>query len=302
MSTTTLIAERSSSLSRHMTWLPLLILPVLALSFGNSLPGWQAMWLLALSVYAGLKWLSYADYANGRSVPVAEAVGYLIGWPGMNAPGFFASLPHKRIRIFEMLHVLAKIGFGAALLLGVSPWLISGYPLFAAWAALTGLYFLLHSGSFHVLALLWQSQGRNTELLMHWPVLASTVSNYWGARWNTAFRDLAQRFIFRPMLRKGFHSARATMAVFLVSGLVHDLVISLPAGGGWGLPTLYFFIQGLAILLERSPVGKRWGLGSGVRGRAFAWAAVLAPAPLLFHSYFLYRVILPMVQDLHAMF
>src|SRR5690606_20503092 len=131
---------------------------------------------------------------------------------------------------------------------------------------------------------------------------ANTVSNYWGTRWNTAFRDLAQRFIFRPLLQNRFHPALATMAVFLISGLVHDLVISLPAGGGWGLPTIYFLIQGLAILLERSRFGTRWGLGDGWRGRAFAWATVLLPAPLLFHSYFLHRIILPMVQGVHAWF
>jgi D-alanyl-lipoteichoic acid acyltransferase DltB (MBOAT superfamily) len=213
----------------------------------------------------------------------------------MNAGAFFGEHEPRVAGAGEMLFVGLKIGLGAALFFGLAPVLVPVSPFFAAWAALTGLYFLLHSGSFHALALYWQAEGRNAELLMHWPMLAGSVGNYWGRRWNTAFRDLAQRYVFRPLVRTQ-GSARATMAVFLASGIIHDLVISVPARGGWGLPTLFFLLQGCGVLFERSATGKAWGLGHGWRGRVFAWLMILAPAPLLFHRPFLYGVILPMVE------
>ena len=86
------------------------------------------------------------------------------------------------------------------------------------------------------------------------------------------------------------------MAVFLASGFVHDAVISIPAKGGWGLPTLYFAIQGAGVLAERSQLGKRFGLGHGVPGRLFSITVLLAPIGLLFHQSFVMGVIVPMLS------
>jgi hypothetical protein len=89
-------------------------------------------------------------------------------------------------------------------------------------------------------------------------------------------------------------------AGFLFSGIVHDVVISLPAGGGYGLPTLFFAMQGAAMLLERSSFGKSLGLGAGWRGRAFTALAILGPAPLLFHPWFLGRIVVPFMEAIGA--
>jgi hypothetical protein len=285
-----------------MAYLPLalvLLFPLLVEVLGNGLPDWGVMWLLAVSVYASLKWLTFVDYVTTHEASMSRSLGYLFLWPGMNAGAFFGEHPPRVASFDEMLFVGLKIAFGVALFFGAAPALVSVSPFFAAWAALTGLYFLLHSGSFHALALYWQAEGRHAELLMHWPVLSATVGDYWGRRWNTAFRDLAQRYVFRPLVRTQ-GSARATMAVFLASGIIHDLAISVPARGGWGLPTLFFLLQGCGVLFERSALGKRIGLGHGWRGRVFAWIVVLGPAPLLFHRPFLYQVILPMVEALRT--
>ena len=38
-----------------------------------------------------------------------------------------------------------------------------------------------------------------------------------------------------------------------------------PANAGYGLPTAYFILQGMALLAEHTRAGKRLGLGQGVR-------------------------------------
>jgi hypothetical protein len=76
--------------------------------------------------------------------------------------------------------------------------------------------------------------------------------------------------------------------------LVHDLIISLPARGGFGLPTLYFLLQGAGVLIEKSPFGRRHLRGSA--GRVFAIALAVLPLPLLFHAPFIIRVIVPFMR------
>ena len=53
---------------------------------------------------------------------------------------------------------------------------------------------------------------------------------------------------------------------FTFSGLVHDLVLSIPAGGGYGWPTLFFVLQAVAMLIEHSRFGRSHGLAVDVAG------------------------------------
>jgi hypothetical protein len=77
---------------------------------------------------------------------------------------------------------------------------------------------------------------------------------------------------------------------------VHELVISFPARGGWGGPTLYFLLQAAGLAFEKSPAGRRLGLGAGLRGRGWTLAVTALPLPLLFHAPFAERVIAPLFR------
>ena len=118
--------------------------------------------------------------------------------------------------------------------------------------------------------------------------------------WLDRFRDLTHRFLFRPLAAR-WDARCALLAGFLFSGFVHDLVISWPAGAGYGGPTIYFVVQALALLLERSRVGRFAGLARGIRGRLFAWVVILLPAPLLFHPPVVSRVVLPFLHSIGAL-
>jgi alginate O-acetyltransferase complex protein AlgI len=95
--------------------------------------------------------------------------------------------------------------------------------------------------------------------------------------------------------------AAAGLLVFVASGLIHDLVISLPARGGYGLPTGYFIVQGLGVMLERSALGRRLGLQKGPAAWIFLLIVTAAPAFWLFHPAFVLRVILPFMRAVHAL-
>jgi hypothetical protein len=164
---------------------------------------------------------------------------------------------------------------------------------------MVGAVLMLHFGLFHLLSCAWRAGGVGARPLMQHPWAAAGVGEFWGRRWNTAFRDLTHRFLFRP-LTPVLGPVGAVAAGFVMSGLVHDLVISVPAGGGYGGPTLFFLLQIPALLLERSRVGRTLGLGRGVRGWLFTMLVLLAPAPLLFHPPFVDDVVVPFMRALRA--
>jgi hypothetical protein len=225
-----------------------------------------------------------------------------LAWPGLDAKAFLDPRPlprESRPTSGEWWFAVAKLALGVALTWGLVPLVPPELPILRAWVGMTGLIFLLHFGSFHLLSCAWRAVGVDAKPLMVWPILAGNVSDFWGRRWNTAFRDLAHRFLFRPLA--GWLGARAAVASgFLFSGIVHDLVISVPAGGGYGLPTLYFAIQGLGLLVERSKFGRSLGLGSGWRGRLFAVVVIVGPACGLFHRPFILGVMLPFLAAIGA--
>jgi alginate O-acetyltransferase complex protein AlgI len=132
------------------------------------------------------------------------------------------------------------------------------------------------------------------------PLRSTSLSEFWGKRWNLGFRQLAHELIFRPYYRK-LGAEMAGLLVFVVSGLIHDLVISLPARAGYGLPTLYFLLQGVGVTVERSRLGQRLGLAHGARGWCFMAVFLTAPVYGLFHPWFVMRVILPFMRAIQAL-
>jgi hypothetical protein len=113
------------------------------------------------------------------------------------------------------------------------------------------------------------------------PLASRTVAEFWGRRWNRLFGDWFRQVCFRPIAR---HSAAALVGAFSVSGLMHEVLVSLPLWlvyrvncFGWILT--YFLIQLLAILAE-----KRWLRRSPALNRAFVWLAVLGPVPLVLNQ------------------
>jgi alginate O-acetyltransferase complex protein AlgI len=200
----------------------------------------------------------------------------------------------------EWLWAAVKTAIGTVLLWVVARRIPAEEPLLRGWIGLLGLVLLLHFGSFHLIANFWRAMGIAAEPIMSKPILSKTLSEFWGKRWNLGFRQLAHDVIFKP-LYKHIGVVAAGLLVFVVSGLIHDLVISLPAGGGYGLPTGYFFLQGLGVTLERSSVGRGLSLQEGVPAWIFMFAVTAAPAFWLFHPPFVQHVILPFMHAVHAL-
>jgi D-alanyl-lipoteichoic acid acyltransferase DltB (MBOAT superfamily) len=217
----------------------------------------------------------------------------------MDATAFLHDRPGQPGGALEWLSAAAKTALGIVLLSMVAPAFLHRHELLAGWIAMAGVVFVLHFGVFHLLSLAWRQAAIDAKPIMRNPLRSMSLAEFWGRRWNIAFHELASRFTFTP-LRRWLGIRAATVAVFIVSGLVHELVITLPARGGYGLPTLYFLLQAVGLVAERSAIGRRLGLGHGARGWIFATVTAAAPAVLLFPPPFIHRVVVPMLGAIGA--
>lgn len=290
-------SQRISSQLPH--WLPALALPTAVLLWGGSLPPWVVAWLLTFVIYVGFKWLAFAGAPAARTATLRASLQFLFLWPGMDAEAFLsrrvAENPTTREVVFataNLLGGLALVFVGVRLATPWSPWL-------AGWIGLVGLAMFLLFGLAHLLSVVWRLLGVAALPIMNRPHRAASLAEFWGARWNLAFHDIGRLFVFHP-LRRRIGAALAVVAVFLFSGVVHDLVMSVPARGGSGWPTLYFLLQAAGVLLERSEFGKEFGLSRGWRGRLFAATLVLLPLAWLFHEAFVGEIILPTLRWIGA--
>jgi hypothetical protein len=259
------------------------------------------MWTLSFAIFLGLKWATWWETRHLVPHRAWRSLAYLLAWPGMDAETFLDSRGRAAMpRLQDWLWASAKTVLGILLLWVLARRVPAPQPLAQGWIGLFGLIFLLHFGSFHLIALFWQACGVVAQPIMSQPILSKTLSEFWGKRWNLGFRQLAYDLIFRP-LHKRIGAGSASLLVFVASGLIHDLVISLPARGGYGLPTGYFVLQGLGVALERSSLGNKLGLQQGLAAWLFLLVVAAAPAFWLFHPPFVLRVILPFMHTIHAL-
>lgn len=256
------------------------------------------MWSLAFAEFAAVKLLSLRGANPARAWPWRLAA-YLGLWPGMNAESFLdASRVPPRPTRTEWTLALAKSALGATLTVWAVRRADTMAPLLVGWVGMVGLVVLLHFGLFHLLSCAWRRAGITAPPLMRAPLAAVTVAEFWSQRWNVAFAETARRLVFRPLARR-HGTVVAGLVVFLVSGLIHESVISVPARGGWGGPTLYFLLQAAGIAVQRHSSWRRGGRGAPRRDRLWTVLVTAGPVPLLFPPAFVERVITPFLQQLN---
>jgi alginate O-acetyltransferase complex protein AlgI len=274
--------------------LPMIALAVLGLQFSSTSPIQKltASSLCLLFVMKGAVLLTYSK-SEIRRISMGAYTALMTVWPGMDIRGFAsrrpdmdqASLPKRFNRGLVNMLVAAT---GLLLLASYLPALS---PKAATWFGLVGLLLLVHFGVSELMTVSFRLCGYRVSPLFENPLQSQSINEFWTQRWNRPFADMNRRLFLKPLInRLGRHGGVA--AVFLISGVLHELAISYPAGAGWGGPFIYFMIQAGMALLEES---------YRFKGRLLTWLIVLGPFPLLFHEPFRLAFIYPLLALLHAL-
>jgi len=258
------------------------------------------MWTLASAIYALCKMLTWSTTSAAQASGWKQAA-YLVAWPGMDAAAFLESKPRRPCcPRAEWIRAVWHLILGTLLVFVVARRFPAEDQYVVGWIGMIGILLMLHFGAFHLASCLWRGFEIEARPLMNRPLQSTSLGDFWGRRWNTAFRDLTYRFLFMPLTAR-IGPRAGVLAGFAFSGLVHDLVISVPAGAGYGGPTLFFAIQGLAVVVERSDLGRQIGLGRGIAGRLFVGVTLVAPLALLFHRPFVVGIITPFMHAIGAL-
>lgn len=225
-------------------------------------------------------------------------------WFGMR-PSVFRNVPGPpRDGAAKLIWSGIKRMVAGMALIGLAVWMTNGFDvsgdepvrlIAASLLLLAGLSLLVHFGGLNVMAGALRRCGANCRPLFVAPLLSTSLTEFWGRRWNQAFSEMTSAAVFRP-LRTKIGVAGATTSAFVFSGLLHELAISLPVKAGFGLPMAYFGLHAIAMRLE-----SRWRTGGkpvdrvAWRGRLWTMAWLLIPLPILFHGPFMRGCVLPMI-------
>ena len=238
----------------------------------------QRMLAIIVVLFATMK---VVVLAMSPPLPPARLIAFLF-WPGMR-PAVFAAPRRELGGVREhLLRGLRNIGCGAVLL-AVAISMARHLPLAAAIAVgLPAISLILHFGIFPIATAAWRAAGFDVDDVFRKPWRSKSLAEFWSRRWNAGFSEMLAVIVSRPVTQR-FGRRASIFAAFLASGVLHELAISVPARGGYGLPTLYFALHGVLVAL-------------GLRGRVATMLAVVLPLPLLFHAPFMRAVVMPIFQ------
>jgi alginate O-acetyltransferase complex protein AlgI len=236
---------------------------------------------------------------------------YLTVWPGMEPDWFLTrarggeaarAAPGAAERPSAWVRKgLAGMGLGLAAMAGlaVAAPALGGSAtgrLVLGWAGIVALLLTLHLGYADVLSGGVRAAGFPVPRLFRDPLAATTLADFWSRRWNLAFVEM-DKLLFLPPLRRALGRRLAVPAVFAVSGLLHELAISFPGWGGWGLPLAYFLLHGALLAAETRVLHpERWPVAAA-RTWVLAWLPL--PLPLLFPAPFRTGLVIPLYDRLN---
>lgn len=284
------------------SWL-LLVVSVLAvyLIFLHDYPIARMLSLIALT-FTAMKIIAVAESYKGKTLSLTFKQWFVFatGWAGMRAEPFETLGTKALPKAWQMIRFgVSRAAMGATLIL-LAHFIIalqlnpSLTYVAVSILLLVGLSLILHFGLLSIGAGSWRLSGVNTYLLFKQPAKALSLTEFWSKRWNLAFTEMTSIAIFRP-LRKKTGPAIALMLAFIFSGLLHELALSVPVNHGYGLPLLYFVIQGLLVLIEKALAGNNvLFLRNKIFAHAWVFFWLVAPAPLLFHTQFIKQIVWPL--------
>lgn len=266
-------------LSRYLVWLAVLAVYFVTHIVFIDAPGLPRMVVLCCSLMAGMKWVVYSEWRrNGGAILSWRAwLCFAFVWFGMDPMPWCGK--RRLLRWFpDLVWGAGCAALGASLVVLMAKWGVDQLVLL-----FIAMSMAFHFGVLRLLTAFWKWRGVPVRTLFRNPLKMHGFTDFWGKRWNLAYSQMMARAVKRP-LEKWLGPRRATFGVFGLSGLLHELAITVPVEAGYGMPTLFFLIQGIFTYCEKS---------GGRMMAAVCGLSLIVGLPILFPPRFVEVVIMP---------
>jgi hypothetical protein len=185
----------------------------------------------------------------------------------------------------RLISGLKQFGPGIALVITQIYYGFFGQHVALFWSYVVGITLLLPSGTFRMCIGMYMAfTGAYAKPMFDNPVGSTSISEFWNRRWNLMFARNALRNIFIPLYRKGVNPSKSTIAVFLASGLIHEILLMILNNRPNGYNLAFFLLQGVAVNIERKYQNRL--RRHPVVGRLITWTWFAATSPLFFDGFF----------------
>ena len=279
----------------RLRWMPALTALAVMVVFGGFLQPALRLFISAAVLYVCFKFAAITkQHALWGALSAEAKLWYLTLWPGMDLRPFAPETRAKEPQPLWLVRGLTGMATGATLLAATVVFEFGDW--LSGWLSVASLLLIVHFGWADVLSWMLRRRGFPVRRLFNPPERARSLNDFWTRRWNIAFVEMDQ-VLFMPRLRRWF-GPWAPAAMLVLSGLLHELALSYPAGAGWGLPLVYFGVHGIGMQLERTEWFKS---RSGTFSRWWTRILVLGPVGLVFHRPFRDALPLELVELLKGM-
>lgn len=288
---------KSLSMARIAAWAIAIVTIIVSAAVTLDFTPLLRMPVIVLLQLMSLKVIVVAETYRGQNkLSPVQWIAFFMGWPGMR-PALFETLPSASLPNIQFVLKGAAGVVAGFVILFLSTILerfrLANVFFITQFFVIVGFSLILHFGILNLLAALWKALGVNADELFRAPYRAASLREFWIKRWNLAFAEATGVIAFRP-LRTVIGPANADLAAFLLSGLFYEIVISFSVQSGYGLPMLYFIIQGTAMQLEANSKAIRNMLRDPLFSHLWVMAFLLLPLPLFFHIDFIRSILLPL--------
>ena len=234
---------------------------------------------LCIVLLLGMKLIIYREWLadGGKPFTKLKWIGFAWLWFGMEPRAWISE---KRDCEWQS-HIqwgLSCVAIGAIGMTGLCKFEVGHFiPYFIC------MSMIFHFGILRLLTGFWRWNGIPVRVLFRNPLKLKGFRDFWSKRWNLAYSHMMARAVQRP-LRNMLGEKGSVFAVFLISGLFHELAITVPAQAGYGLPTLFFIVHGIAAILERNFWWQRYA----------CFTLLVVGLPILFPAKFVNEVVWPL--------
>ncbi len=267
-----------SSIPRALAWIGVVAAFSVMHQVAIDEPSLIRMVTLCIVLLAGMKWIVYREWSAQRNRSLSWSRWWMFSalWFGMD-PGCFAG---KRRNCEWKSHAVTGVN---CILAGAILWYGCYYfQLRNVVLLFIPMSMVVHFGALRLLTAFWRMQGFPVRILFRNPLKMRGFRDFWSRRWNLAYSEMMARTVKKPLTpilgEKG-----SVFAVFLISGLLHELAITVPVQAGYGLPTLIFIVHGIFTVLENK---------NSILSAVACAVLLIAGLPYLFNEKFQTEVII----------